>query len=257
MERRFATSASGETDIGDMPESQEPEAPMLVDSFRLEVEPYTHDGGGFQVLVHLNDVEMTSAGAGLGMDPYDILIPNNRLQASEKPHTTPIARCECGIYGCGATDVTITRHGDRVLWDWRIEVPMNRGVSFKASEYDREVNRAASDLSWETPERTAGRLVLTGLNNKHLLNHGLTPDGAANFYRNPELFRVALRIGNGYQVFVDTPWQGRSAEQLAAAVCATLAQPPNRWTAEWHAVESSLRSKPPAIAGSRWRPFEF
>jgi hypothetical protein len=105
---------------------------------------------------------MTSAGAGLGMDPYQVIIPTNRLMASSEPHTTPIAGCECGTYGCGATDITITRHGDRVHWDWLIEVPMNRGVTFDAADYDREISRVASDHSWETPERTAGRLILTG-----------------------------------------------------------------------------------------------
>ena len=101
------------------------------------------------MLVYLNDVEMTSAGAGLGMDPYHVIIPTNRLVASCEPRTTPIARCECGTYGCGATDITITRHGDRVRWDWLIEVPMNRGVSFDAADYDREISRVAFDQSWE------------------------------------------------------------------------------------------------------------
>jgi hypothetical protein len=31
--------------------------------------------GGFQVLVYVNDVKMTASGAGLGMDPYDVLVP--------------------------------------------------------------------------------------------------------------------------------------------------------------------------------------
>jgi len=101
------------------------------------------------VLVYLNDVEMTSAGAGLGMDPYRVIIPTNRLVASCEPRTTPIARCECGRYDCGATDITITRHGDRVRWDWLMEVPMNRGVSFDAADYDREISRVAFDQSWE------------------------------------------------------------------------------------------------------------
>ena len=77
-----------------------------VDVLRLAVLPAaTGAGGGFEVRVHVNDAEMTSAGAGLGMDPYDLLIPTNRLLAMPQPHTVPIARCECGVYGCGSTDV--------------------------------------------------------------------------------------------------------------------------------------------------------
>ena len=94
------------------------------DSLRFEVTPVvTEIGDGFQVCVHVNDVEMTSAGAGLGMDLYDVLVPTNRLVAAVEPRTLPIARCACGVYGC-ATDITITRDGDLVRWDWSREVPM-------------------------------------------------------------------------------------------------------------------------------------
>jgi hypothetical protein len=47
----------------------------------------------------VNGVEMTAAGAGLGMDPYDLLVPDNRLIATYEPRVVPIARCECGVYG--------------------------------------------------------------------------------------------------------------------------------------------------------------
>jgi hypothetical protein len=76
------------------------------------------------------------------------------------------------VYGCGSTDVTITRDGDLVHWDWLIEVPMTRGVSFAASPYDAEIERVAGDHSWQTAERTAGRLVLTQLDRGALRSHG-------------------------------------------------------------------------------------
>ena len=47
---------------------------------------------------------MTAAGAGLGMDPYAVLVPVNRFAAREEPVTIPVARCTCGVYGCGVTD---------------------------------------------------------------------------------------------------------------------------------------------------------
>jgi hypothetical protein len=40
-----------------------------MDELRLAVETAEHSVGGFQVQIYVNDVEMTSAGAGLGMDP--------------------------------------------------------------------------------------------------------------------------------------------------------------------------------------------
>jgi hypothetical protein len=163
------------------------------DLLRLEVTPASGDaGGGFQLQIYVNEVEMTSAGAGLGMDPYDVLVPTNRLVAASQPRTVPIARCTCGVYGCGSTDVTITREGDRVHWDWSIEVPMNRGASFAASQYDLEVTRVAADHSWETAERTAGRLALTDMDRERLLTYGLRPSWVANNRRDHELFRIAL-----------------------------------------------------------------
>jgi hypothetical protein len=131
---------------------------------------------------------------------------------------------------------------------------MNRGVSFDAADYDREISRVASDHSWQTPERTAGRLILTGIDHKHLLSYGLASSWVCEELRNPGWFRVALRIGKDDQVFVDTPWLGRTPEKLAADVCATLAEPPDRWIATWLAVEPSLRTTSPAIAGSRSLP---
>jgi hypothetical protein len=228
-----------------------------VDSLRLDITPVSDEaGGGFQVQVYVNEVEMTSAGAGLGMDPYSLLVPTNRLVAAADPRTVPIARCGCGVYGCGSTDVTITRDGDLVHWDWSIEVPMNRGVSFAAAHYDAEVARIAGDHSWETPERTAGRRVLTDMDRDRLLAHGLVPSWVANDHRDHELFRVALQIDGDYQVFVDTPWRGRRPEDLARDVCATLARPPREWTATWHAIKPML-TQPPKIAGPSWRRARF
>ncbi|MEQ7127647.1 hypothetical protein ABN034_24430 [Actinopolymorpha sp. B11F2] len=90
-------------------------------------------------------MEMTSKGAGMGMGPFDVLIPHNRLVATPDPRRLPIARCECGEYGCASTDVDIVREGEVVHWDWLIDVPMRHGVTSKAPQYDAEVARIGSD----------------------------------------------------------------------------------------------------------------
>jgi hypothetical protein len=228
-----------------------------IDVLRLAVAPAGDDaGGGFQVQVYVNDAEMTSVGAGLGMDPYDLLVPTNRLLATPRPHTVPIARCSCGVYGCGSTDVIITGDGDLVHWDWLIEVPMNRGVSFATVQYDEEVERIAGDHSWETAERSAGRLVLTHLDHAALQAHGLAVTWVANDHRDPEQFRVALQLGDDYQIFLDTPWRNRSPEELADRVCETLARGPAKWRASWHAIKPTIPG-PPTIARRSWRQEQF
>jgi hypothetical protein len=224
-----------------------------VDELRLAVVPVPDDaGGGFEVQVYVNGTEMTSAGAGLGMDPYDLIIGTNRLLAAPQPHSVPIARCDCGEYGCGSTDVLIVSDRDLVHWDWLKEVPMARGVSFAADRYAAEIERAGSDHSWETAERTAGRLVLTHLDRESLLSHGLVVSWVGNFYRDPSLFRVALLLDDGYQIFVDTPWRDRSPEELADDVCARLGRGPGKWRASWQPVKLSRPGRP-AIARWSWR----
>lgn len=153
------------------------------DTLRLEVAP--EPTNGFQVLVHVNDVEMTSAGAGMGRDPSELLLPHNRLVATEEPHTVIVATCECGEYGCGRTDVTIVREAGTVRWTWSAERPATSDAVFDAEAYDREIARISQDFSWETPDRTAARLVLTG-------GAGVKITWAGAHYADPERFRVGF-----------------------------------------------------------------
>lgn len=230
-------------------------AGMRTDTLRLAVVPVPPDsGGGFQVLAVVDGQEMTSATAGLGMDPYALLIPENRLVATPDARTVPIARCDCGEYGCGGTDVTIVRAGDVVRWSWAPALPVPRQSVFAADAYDAEVARVAADLSWETPERTAGRLVLANADRAALRAHGLELSWVADDHRDAGILLVCLLLDGDFQVFVGTPWLDRSPAELAAEVCATLVRPPGRWRAEWQAVRGD-RPGPPDVARRSWRPY--
>lgn len=103
------------------------------ETIRFEVAPAGDDVAGHQLLVFVDEIEMTSKGAGLGMDPFDVLVPENRLIATADPNRVSIARCECGEYGCRSTDVTIVRNGDVVHWDWLIDVHSDTGSSSRPS----------------------------------------------------------------------------------------------------------------------------
>lgn len=224
------------------------------DHLRLSVVAAPEDVGGFEVQVFVNDVEMTAAGAGMGMDPYEVLIPDNRFIATETSHRIPFARCECGTYGCGVTDVTILRDEDAdvVHWDWHEEVPMNRGVTFRAAEYDAQVDRVARDLAWETPDRTAGRLILQSADRGDLARSHLEFGWVANDYRDPSQFCVCLTYAESHQIFLYTPWGGRSPQELAKDVVHVLSQRPKSWDAEWLSMKQG--GSRPAIAGRSWRP---
>lgn len=222
------------------------------DALALAVAPAAAEvGGRFQVQVFVNGEELTRAGAGLGTDPYDLLIPTNRLVATAEPHTVQVARCSCGDDGCTATLVTIVREGRRVHWDWAGTQPMARGVTFPADAYDAEVARVAADHSWETSERTAGRLILTAVDHERLGSYGLRIRRVGNHHRHPETFVVSLQLGDDYQIFVETPWRRRSPDELAHAVIQSLVRPPHEWPASWRASQPR-RTGPPPIAGPSW-----
>ena len=222
-----------------------------MDTLRLAITPVDDDaGGGFQVQIYIDDVEVTEKGAGLGMDPYDVLVPVNRFVARNEPQVIPVARCGCGVYGCGMTDAKIGRDGDRVRWDWEAEVPMSRPVLFEADAYDREVIRAAEDHSWETQERTAGRLVLSSIAPDELPS-GLRLDWVGNDWRDSSRFQVCLQVPTEHQIFIDFDWDDRSPESLASEVRRVLTtESPARWRAAWHSIQGT--DAPPAIAGAGW-----
>ncbi|WP_088282146.1 hypothetical protein [Kineosporia sp. A_224] len=229
------------------------------DRVRFAVQLADDSVGGHEVLIFVNDVDVTRAGAGMGMEPFDLLIPRNRLVATKDPVRVPIARCDCGVYGCGSTDVTILRDGDVVHWEWAVEKPMGQGVTFAADEYDVEVARVAADRRWERPEDTSARLVLEDSDRTHLASHGLKLDWVAKDYRNPRLLLVALSTGNndyrsaeaGYQIFVRFGRADRTPEAVAAEAVDHLGLVPSTWQASWRATKPGVEV-PPAMAGADW-----
>lgn len=207
---------------------------------------------GFEVQVFVNDVEMTSAGAGMGIDPFELLVPANRLVATPEARVVPIAWCECGTDGCGATNARIVRDGDVVRWDWLAETPMDRGVTFQAAHYDAEVARLADDHGWERPQDAAVRNVLTAADRPALVREGLRLTGARLLAQDPPRFEVALKtLDDEYQVFLRVPLGVRAVGDVAREIVGTLRMPPGSWDAEF--FPSGAATAPPSVAGPAWR----
>jgi hypothetical protein len=159
-------------------------------TIRFAVTPVPGEvGAEFEVQVFVDDVEMTSRGAGLGMSPFSLLIPENRLVASTEPRVVPIARCTCGVYGCGVTDVRIQRDGGVVHWEWLGQTPTDHGATFDAKQYDAEVARIGIDHEWERPRDTAERLILTGADRTRLADEGVTLRFAEPMFDDPSTSR--------------------------------------------------------------------
>ena len=187
----------------------------------------------------------------MGLDPDDILVTPCLLDAGSKPHTATVARCNCGVIGCGSIEVNIERLVDHIKWSWD-EAGSRRALSFVAMNYDQELRRALADTNWETPDRTAARILANQVDREAPASHGFTFTWSSGRIRR-DMFSVALKLEPGpYQVIVHLPWSGTPPEAIAQQCVEFLCQPPATWLgAEWFPQQANLG--PPSLAGPSWR----
>lgn len=186
----------------------------------------------------------------IGLDPNDVLVQPCPLVVDSSPQDVLIARCDCGCRGCGDVHVRVTRDENLVTWS-SLETPSIQRT-FQSAAYDAEIARALDDHAWETPERTAARLI-AGRVDRDLLNRlGLTFSWASGRAR-PGVMTVSLLAAAGpYQILVYVPWVGEPPDVVATATEALLRSPPHTWTnVEWFPQSVGLAS--PSFAGSNWR----
>ena len=127
-------------------------------------------------------------------------------------------------------------------------------VTFALDSYLSEVNRIGRDYSWETPDRTAGRLILSQIDRPNLSRNGLQLSWVGNDWRAPELFEVCFMFESSYRIFLRFPWNGDAPQALAARALATIndREAPACWTASWHGMAHTDRYRPPRIAQAGW-----
>jgi hypothetical protein len=203
-----------------------------------------------RVIVRIDGDDVGRAEGNDGPDPWYVLVPVNRFVATGESTTATIACCpSCGP-DCVAVEARIRREGDAVRWEWgrrgaRWE-GQRRTSLFDAGAYDAEVARLGADHGWETAERRAGRLILTGL----ALPPGV--EGVRVHAAGTGELVVWLEEPGEYQIFVRAPWDKDRPDESAAVVRALLAGPAAEWPAEWHSIKGG-REDPPAYAGPSWR----
>jgi hypothetical protein len=128
------------------------------------------------ILIDGNDRLGTLPDGFIGFDPEEIL-DSGALAPNDPPRRVAVYRCNCGEPGCGCVAPMIERCGDKVVWsDFRdftgvfarplVDTRPRGGasfgpwsVTFDAAQYSRELDRAASDRSWESPARRTARLL--------------------------------------------------------------------------------------------------
>ncbi len=208
-----------------------------------------------RVIVRIDGEDVSRADDNGGPDPWHVLVPVNRFVATREATTATIACCpSCGP-GCFAITACIRREGDAVHWEWgRLRggawAGERRTALFDAAAYDAEVARIGAERSWETAERRAGRILLTGL---------ALPPGVEGVrvraYRPGEL-EVWFEEPARYQIFVSVPWEEDRPDESAAQARALLAGPPEQWPATWLSNQWGL-DDPPAYAGPSWQRVEL
>lgn len=193
-------------------------------------------------------VDRLSSGL-IGLDPDDLLTYTTcPLRAESESHRATIGRCSCGIIGCGSVEVEIRREHDQVVW---MAMDSSLQVRFLAAQYDGEVERALQDRTWETPERTAARLISQAVDRAALAQRGFEFSWASGRCRNG-LMTVSLVLTPGpYQVLISVPWDGENIEGVVAQFREILSQPPETWAK----VECNPQVRglgPPSITGPGW-----
>jgi hypothetical protein len=120
-------------------------------SFRFVV---PKDSSYHQARVIVDGKDILEDSDYIGMDPVEFF----EQKALRSSGWLLVGRCNCGIASCGSFEVLVNRTNDAVEWAMNDQPEAEKYV-FNLVEYDRCVEKYAADISWETTDRTAERLI--------------------------------------------------------------------------------------------------
>jgi hypothetical protein len=184
----------------------------------------------------------------MGLDPDDLLIEPSPLLVAGAPRVVTIGRCSCGETGCGSVEAELSRQDHTVAWSVK---DYSHVFTFDAAQYEAEIQRALADASWETPDRTAARLIRSTVDRDALARHGFRFSWSSGRLRIGKLTVSLLLEPGPYQVLVHSPWI-RQPETAAATMCKILSEPPSAWRdVEYYPQAPGLGA--PSIDAESWR----
>ena len=200
---------------------------QIPQTFRIKVAP-SQLSGDFEVHFFAGETNLIDffGDGSVGLDPWDVLKDACQLRVQSTPHEALIGLCGCGCLGCSNLDVEIRLESGQVVWT---DPYTPKSVRFSESQYHAEIERALSDRSWETPVRTAERLIASAIDHTALAEQGFKFDWASG-RDTAGMMAVSLKhIQKSYQIVVEIPWSGDNVAEIASAFHGMLKQPTDTW----------------------------
>jgi hypothetical protein len=170
-------------------------------SFNILPSPESND---HEVRIVVDDEDFLGSDY-LGLDPPSFFSQDN----FDKNGELMIGRCTCGVEGCCDFPVTVVVNQDNVLWT------NNNGLNlvFERYVYDRSIDTAKNDYSWEDIKRKVERLAT------NILQQSETKD---NYHFNWASARIKDKqitlsySKNGDQKLFDIAWDGQTENNVEA-----------------------------------------
>ncbi|QVN18586.1 hypothetical protein [Burkholderia pyrrocinia] len=173
-------------------------------AFRALASPETNDHE-VRIVIDGEDI-IDRLSPAIGLDPIDFFEQHALLQGGR----AVIARCDCGVRGCGDWTAKITV-GDTFV-EWNADVIGT--LRFPSDAYRRWTVGAANDRGWEDANRRAERLVSEVLAGMHL------DDGKVFQWASARIAPGQIKLsfwGDGEQSFLSIDWDAVRVDTAVAA----------------------------------------
>lgn len=176
-------------------------------SFKFLPSEFSNDHQA-RVVIDGRDVLQSIDDSLLGIDPVDFF----SQPALRGAGPLLIGRCECGCVGCGDVGVQVSRTPQEVEW---MSVSPELVFIFPLPEYDAIIEAGASNVTWESLERTAERLV-SKLDYSGLEKCGFSFEWASARIKKDQI-TVSFKKGNVQQLY-EAPWDHKKPADAVKAV---------------------------------------
>ena len=167
-------------------------------TIRFEISP-SEDSNDHQVRIMIDHSDFLG-GDYLGIDPPRFFAQGNLFEAGD----LLIGRCTCGCEGCGDYPVFVSVNSNTITWSNLSGLKLE----FDRAEYNKAIQTAKNDQSWEDKNRRVERVV------SDLLRQTTTKDGYGFDWASARIKENCIMLSyskNRDQKVFEIEWDGASA----------------------------------------------